>query len=123
MTAPFLFFASVPPCHADLSPGHHLSVHAWQRMCARGISPAAVRAVLQHGRVIHQRRAVYHVIGRLEVASGRRLGLNLGPFEGVHVVVAQDGTIKTAFRNRELSEIERDWRATPRRGNRRKHAA
>ena len=115
MASAFIFTASVPPCHLELMPGYRLSVHAWQRMCARGLSPDAVRATLEHGRIAHVRQADYYIIGRDEIRAGARWGIDLRPFEGLHVVVAADGTIKTVFRNRELSEVQTDWKGKPRR--------
>lgn len=115
MSSAFIFTASVPPCHLELMPGYRLSVHAWQRMCARGHSPDAVRAALEHGRIAHVREADFYIIGRAEIAAAARTGFDLRRLDGLHVVVADDGTIKTVFRNRELSEVQTDWKGKPRR--------
>jgi hypothetical protein len=96
------FHSYVPPCHLELLPGFRLSVHAWQRMCARGISPDAIRATLEFGRLLHIRSADYHVLGRRECARAGIAPRELDRFEGTHVLVAADGTITTVYRNRDF---------------------
>jgi len=92
-----------------------LSAHARKRMTARGISAEAVGMVLDHGRRTHVRGAVIHVVGRKEIARARSRGLDLAPFEGIHVVCASDGAIVTVYRNRDLRGLRprrgRGWRA------------
>jgi hypothetical protein len=115
MSARFIFTASVPPCHLDIAPGYRLSIHAWQRMCARGLSPSAIRAALEYGRVVHLREAEYYLLGRAQVAAAARVGIDLHAHEGVQVVVAEDGTIKTAYRNHDFSSVLSERGNKPRR--------
>ncbi len=115
MCKAFDFTASVPPCHLDIAPGYRLSVHAWQRMCARGLSPAAICAALEYGRIVHIREAEYYLLGRAQVAAAARIGVDLHEHEGLQVVVAEDGTIKTAYRNHDFSQLQPDGRDRPRR--------
>ncbi len=79
-------------------------------MTARGISAEAVGMVLEFGRRSHVRAAVIRVVGRKEVALARDYGIDLAPFEGIHVVCASDGAIVTVYRNRDLRGLR------PRRG-------
>jgi hypothetical protein len=97
------FHGYIPPCHLDLIPGFQLSAHAWQRMCARGISPEAVRAALDFGRVARSYGVDVHALGRAECEAAGISPRDLRRFEGTHVLVASDGTITTVYRNRELS--------------------
>jgi hypothetical protein len=92
---------------------YHLSQHALDRMDARGLPAEAVRSTLAYGRAVWTRGACVHVIGRKEVRRYRRAGLDLAPYEGVHVVVSPEGTVLTVYRNRDLRGLRRDTRRRP----------
>lgn len=83
-------------------PSARMTMHAVQRMHERGITEAAVRATLEHGRIAHVRGVAIHVIGHKEVSRLRRCGIDLSHYEGIQVVCAPDGTILTAYRNRDF---------------------
>lgn len=83
-----------------------LSQHAWQRMCGRRISPAAIQAVLAYGRKVHVRGAAIYAIGRKEVSRYRRLGRNLSAFDGLQVVCSPEGLVITTYRNRDFSGLK-----------------
>ena len=85
-----------------LEPEPQLTMHASQRMHARGISEAVVQAALEHGRVVHVRGAVIHAIGRKEISRHRRRGIDLSCYEGIQIVCAPDGTVLTVYRNRDF---------------------
>lgn len=84
--------------HSD----HRLTRHAWERMSARGISPDAVRRVIDHGRVAHVRGATIYAVGRKEVERYQKDDINLSDVEGVQVVCSNSGTVLTVYRNRDL---------------------
>jgi hypothetical protein len=84
-----------------------LTDHAWSRMCRRGIAPSDVQRVLEHGRVVHTRGARFHVIGKREVKCGRRNGLDLRDLDGIQVLCAEDGSVITVYRNRDLRNLQR----------------
>ena len=86
----------------ETAPGHELSKHAWMRMGARGLSPKAIRMVLDYGGVLYTRGAEIHAIGRKEVCFHRSAGIDLTSYEGLQVVCSHDGTILTAYRNRDF---------------------
>ena len=88
-----------------------LTRHAIQRMQQRGISTEQIEAVLAYGRTIEEGRVVRQMIGRNEVAEYRREGINLSAMQGVHLVLADDGSVITAFRSQDL----RRYRAPRRR--------
>ena len=90
--------------------GARLTMHASQRMSARGISQSAVRAVLEHGRVVHVRGAAVYAIGRKEVRCLQRHGIDLSPYEGIQVVCIPDGTILTTYRNRDFRGLRPRYR-------------
>jgi hypothetical protein len=92
-----------------------LTTHAQERMALRGIRPGDIETVLLCGREVHASGAVIHVIGRKEVEQYRRFGSDLAPLEGLHVVIALDGAIVTAYRNRSTLMVKerrrvRGWR-------------
>lgn len=82
-----------------------LTDHAQMRMGQRGISERCVAMVLRYGRTVHARGAAYRVIGHKEVARCAELGIDVSEADGVHVLVAPDGSVVTAYRNHELPKI------------------
>jgi hypothetical protein len=82
-----------------------LTSHALVRMYARRLSEEAILAAFQHGREVHGRGAVIFAIGRKEVLHGRRLGVDLTGYEGIHVVCSREGTIMTVYRNHDLRDL------------------
>ena len=79
-----------------------ITKHARMRMTARRISGTALSAVIEYGRVAYVRGAKIYVIGRKEVMTFLRKGIDLADFEGIHVVCSSDGAVMTAYRNRDL---------------------
>jgi hypothetical protein len=86
----------------DLQSEYSLTRHAWERMSGRGLSPAAIRLVLNYGRAAHIRGATIYVVGRKEVERYRQDGIELSSVEGVQVVCTDSGSILTVYRNRDL---------------------
>lgn len=84
-----------------------LTNHALERMTYRGVREKAVQAVLDFGRVISIRGADHCVIGRKEVAYYAKEGIDLSPYEGLHVVVGDGGVILTVYRNHSLRGLRR----------------
>jgi hypothetical protein len=82
-----------------------LTDHAQMRMGQRGISENVVELVLLHGRTVHARGATYRVIGHKEVSRCAKRGLDLSDADGVHVLIAANGSVITAYRNHELRKI------------------
>lgn len=82
--------------------GIPLSDHARRRLAQRGLGAEAVLAAIDHGREVRTRGAWFHVVGRREVVEARRAGVDISAHEGVHVLVAEDGSVITAYRNRNL---------------------
>jgi len=92
-----------------------LTKHAWQRMTARSIPSEAVKAALEYGRVVYARGAAISVIGRKEVEQCHQHGVNLSAYEGVQVVCSSDGTVMTAYRNRDFRGLRTSGRRKSRR--------
>lgn len=82
-----------------------LTDHAQMRMGQRGISPHAVQLVLSYGRTLHAWGTTYRVIGHKEVVRCAERGIDVAEADGVHVLVAPDGSVVTAYRNHELRKI------------------
>ena len=79
-----------------------MTTHAVRRMHERRISEAAVWSTLDYGRIVHVRGAAIHAIGHKEISRLRRRGIDLSQYEGIQIVCAHDGTILTAYRNRDF---------------------
>ena len=58
--------------------------------------------MLDYGRVAYVRGAKIYVIGRKEVESFLRKGIELADFEGIHVVCSPEGVVLTTYRNRDF---------------------
>ena len=98
----FNSITSLPPPLFPLS----LTNHAAIRMQQRGISRAALQAVLDFWRRIHAKGLTFYVVGRKEVALYADRGVNLTNFEGLQVLVAADGAVVTTYRSRDLHAIK-----------------
>ena len=84
-----------------------ITQHARDRMGGRGLNGQTIDTVLSYGRVIHVRGAAIHVIGRKEVESLARTGVDVGGCEGVQVVCTPDGSsILTVYRNRDFRGLK-----------------
>lgn len=94
---------------------YNFSRHAWERMSGRGLSPDAIRRVIDFGRVAHVRGATIYAVGRKEVERFARDGIDLSDVEGIQVVCSECGVIMTAYRNHDF----RGLRSNRRRGRRR----
>jgi predicted amino acid dehydrogenase len=75
------------------------SAHALTRISARRLTLDGIELVQQFGREVFTRGAVYQFIGRKEVETYAAQA-DLSELEGVHVLLAHDGTVITAYRNR-----------------------
>src|SRR5690606_24015158 len=78
--------------------------HAWARMSGRAVSPRAVRAVVEFGRIRDVRGATIYAVGKKEVERFRREGVDLSELEGIQVVCAEDAVL-TVYRNRDLRSL------------------
>ncbi len=90
-----------------------LTRHAVERMSARRLSAKEIQTVLDYGRVVYARGASIHAIGRKEIERFERDGIDLFGLEGIQVVCTSDGSILTAYRNRDFRGLR------PRRRHRR----
>ena len=81
------------------------SQHAQIREGQRGISHKQIVLVYQYGRIIHSRRAVYHVIGNKEIKKYGDIEPELKNMNGVQLVMSANGTVLTAFKNKDLRKV------------------
>ncbi len=81
------------------------SQHAQIREGQRGISHKQVVLAYQYGRVIHSRRAVYHVIGNKEIDKFGSIEPELKKMNGIQLVMSSNGTVLTAFKNKDLRRV------------------
>ena len=94
--------------------GFGFTQHAKRRMCARRITMDAVRAALDYGRVVYTRGAVIYILGTKELERCRKHGVDITQWDGLQVVCSHEGTILTAYRNKNLRLLR------PRRHSRRR---
>lgn len=84
------------------------SAHAKLRMKQRGIPREAIDTALLYGRMHFQKGAVHFLIGTKEIERHRRHAPRIERYNGIRVVCASDsGTIITAYRNPNFSNIRR----------------
>lgn len=83
----------------------HLTRHATLRMQQRGISSSQIETVLCYGRTVQEGRVSCKVVGRKEMSEYAHEGINLSAVEGIHVVIAGDGSVVTAYRCYDLHRI------------------
>lgn len=76
-----------------------LTKHASVRMSQRHITLDDVTQVLNYGRVLYAKGAVYHIVGRREIEQYRGR-TDLQHLDGVHVVCSQTHHVLTVYRNR-----------------------
>lgn len=88
-----------------LCQGHALTRHASQRMQQRALSPDILREVLAFGREVRVRGAIIYALGRKEVESLRRDGVDVSDAKDVHVVCSEDGVVLTAYRNPDFRSL------------------
>ena len=85
----------------ELTNSHHALIREEQR----GISHKQVVLAYQYGRVIHSRRAVYHVIGNKEIEKYGSIEPELKTMNGIQLVMSSNGIVLTAFRNKDLRKV------------------
>ena len=88
-----------------LSSSLNTTEHATQRLEQRGISKKQMMLAFKYGRVIHSRRAVYHVVGKKEIAMYSHIEPELKNMDGIQLVMSSDDTVLTVYRNKDLRKI------------------
>jgi hypothetical protein len=82
-----------------------LTKHVVARMVTRSISRTAIEAAIEFGRCVEIRDAQIFAIGRKEVETFRRDGIDLSEFEGTQVVVTASGAVMTVYRNSDFRSL------------------
>ena len=92
---------------SGVSFSHSLTDHAIERMQqACGISNEAVFQTISFGRISRGRGATIYAIGKKEISEYAKDGIDLTPYEGVHVVMTRIGTISTVYRNLDIPKVK-----------------
>ncbi len=94
--------------------GLQLTQHAKERMCRRRITSDDIRVALDYGKIYNARGAVIYAIGKKSLEHYRSDQERGSKLDGLQVVCSYDGTILTAYRNKDLSKLK------PRRSRRRR---
>lgn len=98
-----------PHTRVELDGQHHLSHHAWQRMCQYGLSPQHVLMGLTHGRIVHTRNAAIYVIGKKEIERDRQHRRAMSRLNGLRIVTSENGTIMTITVNPNLRNLPKKY--------------
>ena len=93
------------PEQQDKTTDAQLTKHACKRMQQRGLSETDIQTVIRFGRKVKTKAAEHRVMGRREVKHFAPLGFNFSAIQDVHVVVAPDGRVITAYKNADLKGI------------------
>ena len=81
--------------------------HAWRRISGRRIPGEGIDAALAYGRRYwNQGREVYRLDKR-SIQKALKQGVHLQAFEGIHVIVGDNGELITAYRNRKGKRLPR----------------
>ena len=93
--------------YMHLPVGYHLTEHARVRMYERGVTHQALCAAVYFGRAASVRKVEILAIGRNEVRSCWREGIDIAPYEGIQVVCCHNGIIMTVYRDKCLRRLRR----------------
>ena len=84
--------------------------HAWRRISSRSIPEEGIEAAIEYGRYYrNQGRAVYR-LDRRSIQKARQNGadsIRLRAYEGIHVVIGNQGEIVTVYRNKTGKRVPR----------------
>jgi hypothetical protein len=98
---------AIDQCYESANDEHFdLSTHAQMRMSQRSIGLEQLQLVLSYGRMIRSRRARFYVIGRKEIKSLEKQGLEVRGLENIQIIVDEKSSrISTVYRNRNFRQI------------------
>jgi len=65
-----------------------------------------IRKVLEFGREKHVRGATIYAVGRKEINQYDKKGIDLKGLDGMQVVCSEEGSIITAYRNRDFRGLK-----------------
>lgn len=88
-------------------PPYSLSLHARSRLDARGVSKTALEAALRWGRRTWSHGDLCFRLDHRSVAVARKRGVRVDAHEGTTVIITQDGTVRTIWRNRAPRRLRR----------------
>ncbi|HLZ24155.1 MAG TPA: hypothetical protein VKQ30_18735 [Ktedonobacterales bacterium] len=97
--------ATTPGCDTEFA---RFSRHALRRAARRNVVPDAVEYVMTHGRVLHRTGITFYFLAGRDVPVEDAHAAWVTRLVGTVVLVAEDGTIITVYRNsRALPAIRR----------------
>jgi len=94
------------------------SGHFIDRAAQRNLSPTEIAFVLQHGRILYRTGIQFYFLGWRDIPKTLRQDPNIARLEGLTVLLGHDGTLVTAYKNRQAirtirRKAKRAWRAYP----------
>ncbi|MDW7773731.1 MAG: DUF4258 domain-containing protein [Desulfobulbaceae bacterium] len=86
----------------------NVTSHARLRMGSRGISLSEVAIAMSYGRNFHVRGAIVYAMGRKELASCQRDGIQTDGIAGLQVICAPESEkVITVYRNNDFRRLRR----------------
>lgn len=82
-----------------------ITFHAEMRMNQRGICTDTLELILQFGRKIRSKGAIFYVIGKKEIQRYCQIEPKLRDMEGMQVLTSLEGSVITTYRNKNLRSI------------------
>lgn len=83
----------------------YVTFHAETRMSQRGICFDTLDLILQFGRKIRSKGAIFYVIGKKEIVKYSKIEPKIKDMEGMQVLTNHEGTVITTYRNKNLRSI------------------
>lgn len=78
-----------------------ITKHAQARMQSRSISETDISDAIEYGRTYFARGAIFKILGKKEIRRFEA-DADLRHLDGLHVVLAADGAIITAYKNKQF---------------------
>lgn len=82
-----------------------LTNHASKRISQRGISTQDIELVLEFGRQVRSRGAVFYVIGKKEIERYYKIEPRLSELNGLQVITSGEDVVITVYCNKDFRSI------------------
>lgn len=82
-----------------------MTPHALRRAQQRAACIDAIDAAIDYGTCYRQKGRIAYFLGRRAVEDAAKRGIDLGSFEGLAVIVAEDGAIVTVIKTTETKKL------------------
>ena len=84
-----------------------ITSHAWKRISGRRICEKGIFAAIEHGRRYWNHGRLVYRLDRRCISKARGRGLDLQQYEGIHVVLGDEGQVVTVYKNKQCKRLPR----------------